>query len=83
MFYYLLLLAIAEIVLSFLVAWKSLRPAQLAISAVAIPMLLVAFVMLVQMRFSNAWPTILPFILIGVASPLVVGQLFTVEPRRE
>jgi hypothetical protein len=77
---YFVVLALAEILLSVLVSWKSAKPAQVITTIVVSVILLRAVWMLQMIYFDYAGATYLPFMLIGFCAPIVIAQLFLVEP---
>jgi hypothetical protein len=83
MFLYFSILAAAEIGLTILAAWKTRNPIQMMTATIVATLLAMSLLMLFRVEFGNTWATTLPFIFIGLCSPVVIVQLFAVNPRRE
>jgi hypothetical protein len=68
-------LAIVAIAASIMASWQTARIGQILISVSVSIELAWTLLILKRMFFDNVWPTLLPYYIIGLCAPIVVGQL--------
>jgi hypothetical protein len=74
-------LAVVAIAASIMAFWQTARIGQILISVPVSIELAWALLILKRMFFDNVWPTFLPYYIIGLCAPIVVGQILLTRHR--